>query len=124
MSFFITCFIEKRQRGRFAGFYLYLSYTGEISGSTLCYKDGPELPPLNFTARCTEIGRYVIFYNERLDAVTYPDGYELLNVYIEFCEVVVEGKYCFYLHVHRISSKYLQYCFLRHDELMLDTTLM
>lgn len=86
MSLFITCFIEKRQRGRFAGFSLYVSYTGEIS----------ELPPLNFTATCTEIGRYVIFYNERLDAVTYPDGYELLNVYIEFCEVVVEGKYCLF----------------------------
>lgn len=90
-SLFITYFIENRQRGRLAGFSLYVSNTGDISGSTLCYKDGPHLPPLNFTTVCTEYGRYVIFYSERLDAVTYPDGYELLNLYTELCEVVVQG---------------------------------
>uniref|UniRef100_K1QG44 Scavenger receptor class F member 2 n=1 Tax=Magallana gigas TaxID=29159 RepID=K1QG44_MAGGI len=58
--------------------------------STLCYKDGPELPPLNFTTTCPEYGRYVIFYNERLDRVIYPDGYELTNAYTELCEVIVE----------------------------------
>lgn len=88
-----------------------MSYTGEISGSTLCYKDGPELPPLNFTTTCTAYGRYVIFFNERRDAVTYPDGYELLNVYIELCEVVVEGKYCFLSIFILYPLKYLQYCF-------------
>lgn len=88
---FITYLLENRQRGRFVGFSLYVSNTGHISESTLCYKDGPQLPPLNFTATCTEYGRYVIFYNERLDAVTYPDGYELLNLYTELCEVVVQG---------------------------------
>lgn len=101
MSLFITCFIEKRQRGRFPGFSLYVSTTGEISGSTLCYKDGPELPPLNFTTVCTEYGCYVIFYNERRDAVTYPDGYELLNMYPELCEVVVQGLCTYSVDIHQ-----------------------
>ena len=57
----------------------------------MCYKDGPQLPPLNFTTTCTEHGRYVIFYNERLDGVTYPDGYEIQNVFTELCEVIVQG---------------------------------
>lgn len=70
---------------------MYVSNTGDISGSTLCYKDKPPLPPLNFTKVCPESGRYVIFYNERLDGVTYHDGYEVENVFIELCEVKVQG---------------------------------
>lgn len=80
-----------RQKGRFAGFSLYVSNTDDIKGSTICYKDGPQLPPLNFTTICTESGRYVIFYNERLNKVKYPDGYEVANVVTELCEVTVRG---------------------------------
>lgn len=88
--FHVYC-VESRQRGRFAGFSLYVSKTGDIQGSTLCYKDGPQLPPLNFTTTCTECGRYVIFYNERKDGVTYPKGYELATSFTELCEVIVKG---------------------------------
>lgn len=83
---------DLRQRGRFAGFSLFVSKTDDIQGATLCYKNGPQLPPLNFTSICTESGRYVIFYNERLDGVTYPDGYEVTIVITELCEVTVQGK--------------------------------
>ncbi|XP_052717486.1 uncharacterized protein LOC128189775 isoform X1 [Crassostrea angulata] len=87
---------EDRQRGRFAGFSLYVSnrdvsFDAGIKGSILCYKDGPQLPPLNFTTVCTEKGRYVIYYNERLNGVIYPKGYEVTNVYEELCEVIVQG---------------------------------
>lgn len=82
---------ETRQKGRFAGFSLYISNTSGIEGSNLCYKDGPQLPPLNFTAVCTGSGRYVIFFNERLDETSYPKGYQLQNVFTELCEVIVEG---------------------------------
>lgn len=81
--------IEKR---RFAGFSLYVSKTGYIQSSTLCYKNGPQLLPLNFTTICTEYGRYVIFYNERMDGVSYPSTYEISNVCTELCEVSVKGK--------------------------------
>ncbi|XP_052695719.1 multiple epidermal growth factor-like domains protein 10 [Crassostrea angulata] len=85
---------KKTQRRWFAGFSLYTSNTelstiSDRENSTLCYKDGPQLPPLNFTTTCTEHGRYDIFYNERLDGVTYPAGYKLHNVYTELCEVIV-----------------------------------
>ncbi|XP_061185172.1 multiple epidermal growth factor-like domains protein 10 [Saccostrea echinata] len=56
----------------------------------MCYKDGPELPLLNFTTNCIRYGRYVIYYNERLSGVTYPEGYESMS-YIQLCEVVVEA---------------------------------
>ena len=86
-------FIESRQRGRFAGFFLYISHTGDMESSSLCYKDGPELPPLNFSTECTLSGRYVIFYNERLDGVYYPAGYNVATLlYTELCEVTVKGK--------------------------------
>lgn len=79
-----------RQRGRFAGFSLYISENGLINGSTLCYKDGPELPALNFSTTCIDYKRYVIFYNERI-AETYPEGYVSSVVFTELCEVNVQG---------------------------------
>ncbi|XP_011418522.3 protein draper isoform X1 [Magallana gigas] len=82
---------ETRQRGRFAGFSLYIANTSSIKGSTLCYKDEPQLPPLNFTRVCPYVGRYLIFLNERLDETSYPRGYQLQNVFTELCEVIVEG---------------------------------
>lgn len=85
-------FSEIRQQGRFAGFSLYVSTTGVIQGSTLCYKNGIQLPPLNFSSICMESARYVIFYNERLDGVNYPKGYEIINVFTELCDVKVQGK--------------------------------
>lgn len=35
--------------------------------------------------------RYI--YNERLEEVTYPEGYEVDNVNTELCEVIVQGIY-------------------------------
>lgn len=84
--------VESRQRGRFAGFSLYVSNTDDIQGSTLCYKNGPQLPPLKFTTTCPKYGRYVIFYNERLDGVAYPKEYEVQSIATELCEVIVKGK--------------------------------
>lgn len=88
---------ETRQQGRFAGFYLFVSNTNvstrsDILGSTLCYKDGPQLPPLNFTTMCRQYGRYVIYYNERFNEALYPDGYKVTGVYTELCEVFIQGK--------------------------------
>ncbi|XP_078329598.1 uncharacterized protein LOC111116561 [Crassostrea virginica] len=82
---------ESRQQGRFAGFSLYISNNGDIDNSSLCYKDGPQLPPLNFTTTCITSGRYVIFYNERLDGTTYPKNYQTVTVFTELCEVIVQG---------------------------------
>lgn len=92
-----TLIAVDRQKGRFAGFYLHVSNANvstaaDIKTSTLCYKDGPQLPPLNFTTVCTQPGRYVIFYNEILDGFTYPKGYKHENVFTELCEVIVLGK--------------------------------
>ena len=62
------------------------------NSSFLCYKDGPQLPPLNFTTTCFTSGRYVTFFNERLDGVSYPEGYQPYHVYTEICEVIVQGR--------------------------------
>lgn len=106
---------ETRQRGRFAGFSIYLSNTGKIGGSTLCYKDIPQLPPLNFTTTCTEYGRYVIFYNERKDGVTYPDGYQLANMFTELCEVIVKGIVYMFYTCHFYCGYYLEFVCKRYN---------
>lgn len=38
------------------------------------------------------IRRYVIFYNERLDGITYPNGNEVTNIVTELCEVTTLGR--------------------------------
>lgn len=81
-----------RQRGRFAGFSLYVSNTTDRRDGYLCYKDGPVLPPLNFNINCIKNGHYIIFYNERKNEIKYPVGYETESVYMELCEVFVTGK--------------------------------
>lgn len=93
---FINCIAVNRQRGRFAGFSLYVSNSdvlseADIKDSTLCYKDSPPLPAINFTAMGLKQGRYVIYYNERLEGAIYPTEYEVNNVYTELCEVKVQG---------------------------------
>lgn len=82
-----------RQRGRFAGFSLYVSNTTDIIPSgVLCYKDGPMLPPLDFNINCITHGRYIIFYNERKNGIPYPVNYQTESVYMELCEVFVTGR--------------------------------
>nr|XP_022306124.1 uncharacterized protein LOC111112692 [Crassostrea virginica] len=83
---------ESRQQGRLAGFSIFVSTDGARDNSSLCYKDGPQLPALNFTTTCFSSGRYIIFYNERLHDVAYPDGYVVDPVYTELCEVTVNVK--------------------------------
>lgn len=85
-------FKEERQRGRLAGFSVYVSMNGSRDASSLCYKDGPVLPHLNFTTHCFTYGRYVIFFNERNSELNYPHEYQLTSVYTELCEVIVWGK--------------------------------
>lgn len=93
----LNLFSELRQRGRFAGFSLYVSTDDDdddgLQSSSLCYKDGPQLPPLNFTTFCMKSGRYVTFYNERFDREIYPKEYEITSVYTELCEVIVKGNF-------------------------------
>lgn len=93
----LVYFTVDRQKGRLAGFSLYVSNSDvrsldDIKKTTLCYKDGPKLPPLNLTVKCMEYGRYVIFYNERLDGIAYPEKYEDTSVFTELCEVIIKGK--------------------------------
>lgn len=66
----------------------------------MCYKDGPQLPSLNFTRKCLQQGRHVIFYTERLDEITYPVEYQTTSVFIELCEVIVLGEMSFLYNVN------------------------
>ncbi|XP_062573673.1 multiple epidermal growth factor-like domains protein 10 [Saccostrea cucullata] len=72
-----------------AGFSLYLSNTSKIKDGLLCYKDVPELPPLNFTTKCVGFGRFVTFYNERWFSKKYPDDYNFPLT--ELCEANVQA---------------------------------
>ncbi|XP_056002938.1 receptor-type tyrosine-protein phosphatase alpha-like isoform X5 [Ostrea edulis] len=78
---------------RFLGFSVYISNTTNKDDGVLCFKDtmytNATIPnPTNIT--CPRHGRYVIYYNERLQNVTYPDGYSQYAKN-ELCEFEVYG---------------------------------
>ncbi|XP_062607064.1 multiple epidermal growth factor-like domains protein 10 [Saccostrea cucullata] len=91
-----------RQRSRFAGFSLYLSNSSNRKEGKRCYKDGPDLPPLDFETTCTGYARYVIFYNERR-----PN--EPLS-FTELCEVIVQGCYLDGVYGERCDKKCPESC--------------
>ena len=83
---------------RFLGFSLYVSNTTEKSEGFPCFKDTHftlSTIPAVFNTTCPVHGQYVIYYNERLPGVTYPDNYSTY-AFNELCELEVFGKYFFF----------------------------
>lgn len=78
----------------FLGFSVYVSNTTDKETGTLCFKDSnftTDTIPTVFSTLCTVHGQYVIYYNERIVDVTYPENYYRFaenNV----CEVEVYGE--------------------------------
>ncbi|XP_065943730.1 uncharacterized protein [Magallana gigas] len=77
----------------FIGFSVYVSNTTNRLQGTLCYKDDNftlATIPAVFNTTCPVHGQYVIYYNERLPGVTYPDDYSEVVV-SDLCELEVYG---------------------------------
>ncbi|XP_056002226.1 platelet endothelial aggregation receptor 1-like isoform X4 [Ostrea edulis] len=77
----------------FAGFFLYVSNTTSKDDGHLCFHEIQNVTgtPIEIqTIRCSVHGRYVIYYNERIQGVTYPSYYsQYANN--DLCEVEVFG---------------------------------
>jgi hypothetical protein len=84
---------EKGFSKRFLGFFLYVSNTTNMSEGKLCYHDTNytmDTIPAVLNVTCPVHGRYIIYYSERLQGVTYPDGYSTY-AFTDICEVEVYG---------------------------------
>lgn len=92
--YLIEFFIGSFYAPRLLGFSVYVSNTTDRSGGVLCFKDSNftlNTIPAVFTTNCPVYGQYVIYYNERLPEVSYPEEY---SDYVEtnLCEVEVYSK--------------------------------
>lgn len=96
MSFSNTGSYFEHYTDCFLGFSVYVSKTTNLSDGKLCLKDE------NFTRStitavrifCIVHGQYVIYYNERLQGVIYPDDYSKYASTC-LCEVDVNGTFPF-----------------------------
>ncbi|XP_062596213.1 uncharacterized protein LOC134257634, partial [Saccostrea cucullata] len=76
---------------RFLGFSVYISNTTDKDEGVQCFMDTiytRDTIPSNITIECIKHGRYIIYYNERLPGVTYPEGYSK-GAQNELCEFEV-----------------------------------
>ncbi|XP_061165609.1 multiple epidermal growth factor-like domains protein 10 [Saccostrea echinata] len=78
---------------RFLGFSVYISNTTDRNGGISCFNDTNYTKftiPDHVNISCPTYGQYVIYYNERLQGVSYPDDY-YPYAFVELCEVEVYG---------------------------------
>lgn len=92
----------------FLGFSLYVSNTTDNYQfyGKLCFKDKnftTSTVPAVFNISCPSHGQYVIYYNERLESVSYPRDYSSYACN-RLCEVEVYGD-CFISCLHSSSFK-------------------
>lgn len=76
------------------GFSMYVSNTTNKSEGVLCFKDTnftTRTIPAVITIKCTVHGQYVIYYNERIPRVSYPEDFSK-HAEADLCEAEVYGK--------------------------------
>ena len=94
--------------GHHLGFLLYISNTTSRYGGVLCFRDTNfirDTLPAVVNISCPHVGRYIIYYNERLPGHTYPSDYAQYT-YTALCEVEVYGK------IDRFIILIMSYCYL------------
>lgn len=76
------------------GFSIIVSNTTDLWDGIVCYhntNNTNETIPAEVDISCSVVGRYVIYYNERLPGITYPKDYSVY-AFADLCEVEVFGK--------------------------------
>ena len=91
-NFVKQCFFAALEN--FAGYYLYISNSSTTkTDGHLCYHHTGSTPSsAEHNVVCNQIGKNVIFYNERMNTTNNPVG-ESNYAIVELCYIEVNGKY-------------------------------
>lgn len=77
----------------FLGFTVVVSNTSDHNDGVICFRDRTyskyTVPPY-IDIVCSVVGRFVIYYNERLPGIDYPNDYSTY-AFSDLCEVEVYG---------------------------------
>ena len=103
---------------RVLGFSLYVSNSPNRSEGDLCFEDTfytKETVPMIFSIPCLKHGHYIIFYNERLNGVSYQDEYSD-DAFSDLCEVEVYGLFsCFSIFDVVITAYHISTLLISHS---------
>ncbi|VDI68389.1 Hypothetical predicted protein [Mytilus galloprovincialis] len=84
----IQIYYREGQAERMDGFKLYVTNTSTIPpDGYLCYEDGPGLPSITQTIPCNQLGKYVIYYDDKGSFHVNRD----IGPIVELCYVAING---------------------------------
>ncbi|VDI55259.1 Hypothetical predicted protein [Mytilus galloprovincialis] len=77
---------------RMDGFKLYVTNTSTIPPvGYLCYEDGPGLPNITQTIPCYQLGKYVIYYDDKGSTEVSRETTRFYGPLVELCYVAING---------------------------------
>lgn len=109
----IFCRCKQRIHKKISWIFIVVSNTTDHKDGVVCYHNKSYTKytiPSKVDISCSVIGRYVIYFNERLPGIIYPTDYSRF-AFTDLCEVEVYGKLTSDMNYKHKLFHFILYCF-------------